>query len=61
MTGGGGLIYGFDKLIASKVGIRVDVAEDAISCVAIGTGGALEYIEDIAGTKVNSPKKKFKI
>lgn len=61
MTGGGGLIYGFDKLIASKVGIRVDVAEDAISCVATGTGSALEYIEDITGIKVNSPKKKFKL
>ena len=32
MTGGGCLIYGLDKLIQEKTGIKVSVAEDAISC-----------------------------
>ena len=58
MTGGGGLIYGFDKLISEKIGIHVYVAEDAVSCVAKGTGAALEYIEDISETKVNSVQRK---
>lgn len=61
MTGGGGLIYGFDRLIALKIGLKVFVAEDAISCVAKGTGAALDYIDDISGTKVNNPKKKFRL
>ncbi len=61
MTGGGGLIYGFNKLIASRMGIPVYVAEDAVSCVAKGTGGALDYIDGISGMKVNSPKKKFRL
>lgn len=45
MTGGGSLIYGLDKLIQEKTGINVIVADDAISCVALGTGKALENIE----------------
>ena len=34
MTGGGSLIWGFDKLIESHTGIETHVADDAISCVA---------------------------
>ena len=59
MTGGGGLVYGFDKMISARVGIYVYVADDAISCVARGTGKALEYIDTLRGAKVNSPKKKL--
>ena len=42
MTGGGCLIYGLDNLIHRKTGIDVYTAEDAVSCVAIGTGKALD-------------------
>lgn len=45
MTGGGSLVYGLDTLIQEKTGITVYIAEDAISCVAIGTGKALDNIE----------------
>ena len=45
ITGGGGLIYGLDKLIEQKTGIPVMIAEDAVSCVAMGTGKALNHIE----------------
>lgn len=45
ITGGGGLIYGLDKLLEQKTGIPVMVAEDAVSCVAMGTGKALNHIE----------------
>ena len=45
ITGGGGLIYGLDKLLEEKTGIPVMIAEDAISCVAMGTGKALNHIE----------------
>ena len=45
ITGGGGLVWGLDKLIAEKTGIRVMIAEDAQSCVAVGTGKALEHVE----------------
>ena len=45
ITGGGGLVWGLDKLIAEKTGIPVMIAEDAQSCVAIGTGKAVEHVE----------------
>lgn len=41
LTGGGALLYGLDKYLSDKVGIEVVVADDAVSCVAIGTGRAL--------------------
>ena len=44
LTGGGALIYGMDKLIQIETGIRTVVAEDAESCVALGTGKALDNI-----------------
>jgi len=47
LTGGGSLIYGLDKLLQEKTGINVIIADDAISCVALGTGQALEHIEAI--------------
>lgn len=47
MTGGGSLIYGLDKLIQKETGINVIIAEDAVSCVVIGTGKAIDNIEEI--------------
>ncbi len=53
MTGGGSLIYGFDKLITEVTGIRTRVAEDPVSCVAIGTGESLEHLSAIPEGAVN--------
>ncbi len=47
MTGGGCLIDGLDKLIQEKTGINVMIAEDSISCVAIGTGKALDNLDNL--------------
>lgn len=44
LTGGGSLIYGMDKLIEEKTGIKVFVSENALETVAIGAGNAGEYI-----------------
>jgi rod shape-determining protein MreB len=44
MTGGGALLSGLDTLIARETGLPVHVAEDAISCVAHGTGRALSML-----------------
>ncbi len=52
MTGGGSLLYGLDRMLATRVGIEVIVAEDPISCVAIGTGialGIMDKFSDLAG------------
>ncbi|MBQ7410340.1 MAG: rod shape-determining protein MreB [Clostridia bacterium] len=47
MTGGGCLIDGLDRLLQEKTGINVMIAEDAISCVAKGTGKALDNLDSI--------------
>lgn len=49
MTGGGALIDGMDKLFTKQTGINVIIAEDALSCVAAGTGKALEKVEPEEG------------
>ena len=41
LTGGGALIKNIDKLIAKETGLPVQIAEDPMSCVVIGTGKAL--------------------
>lgn len=46
MTGGGSLLYGMDKLIEESTGIKTIIAQDAISCVAIGTEKALENLNN---------------
>jgi len=43
LTGGGSLIYGLDKLITEETGMNTVIADDAMSCVAIGTGAWVEY------------------
>lgn len=54
LTGGGSLLYGLDKLIQKYLGIKVMIAEDAISCVAIGTGKALNNLDIIDIKSKNS-------
>ncbi|QEH70843.1 rod shape-determining protein [Cellulosilyticum sp. WCF-2] len=43
LTGGGSLIQGLDQLILQETGINAVIADDAMSCVAIGTGMWVEY------------------
>lgn len=47
LTGGVALLRGLDKLISEQTGIPVHVAEDPLSCVALGCGRALDQIENI--------------
>lgn len=46
LTGGGAMLRGLDQLIQSKTGINTMVADDAMTCVAIGTG---KYVEAMTG------------
>ena len=49
MTGGGCLIDGLDKLLQEKTGINVMIAQDTVSCVALGTGKALDNLDSLDG------------
>ena len=42
LTGGGAMLYGLAELIRRETDIPTSVADDPLSCVAIGTGRALE-------------------
>lgn len=44
LTGGGALLRNMDRLLAEETGMPVIVAENALDCVAIGTGRALENL-----------------
>ena len=44
LTGGGAMLYGLAELIRKETDIPTSVADDPLSCVAIGTGKALEGI-----------------
>lgn len=58
MTGGGSLIYGIDKLMEESTGIKVMIADDAISCVAIGTGKALDNMNALESNKSSNKNNK---
>jgi rod shape-determining protein MreB len=45
MSGGGSLLKHLDVIISQATGLPVFVAEDALKCVAIGTGKVLEQID----------------
>ena len=45
MTGGGSLLKNIDKRFSKETGLPVNIADDPLSCVAIGTGKALENQE----------------
>src|SRR5438270_825889 len=42
LTGGGALLQGLDEVLRDETGLPVTVAEDPLTCVALGTGRALE-------------------
>ena len=47
LTGGGSLLGNFDHVLRQATGLPVSIAEEPLSCVAIGTGRALEEIKTL--------------
>ena len=58
MTGGGALLYGFDRLLTEMTGIRTKVAKNPVQCVAIGTGRSLENIDALTEGAVNMARAR---
>ena len=56
ITGGGALLDGIDKRIKARTGIDVFIADDPKSCVAVGTGKALNSLPDMESRSVNRRK-----
>lgn len=59
MTGGGSLLHGLDKLIESVTGIRTRVADKPVSCVAMGTGMALDNISALPDGTINVSRQRL--
>ena len=53
LTGGGALLKNIDKLITKETGLPVVIADDPLSCVAIGTGKALDQEETFSNMLVD--------
>ena len=51
MTGGGSLLDGLDVLLSKETNLPVHIAEEAICCVAMGTGKALNEMSVISSTR----------
>ena len=56
LTGGGALLSGLDKLITKETGMPVNIANEPLNCVVMGTGLVLEHIETLRSVLL-SPKK----
>ena len=56
MTGGGALLDGLDTLLSHETKLSINVATDAISCVALGTGKALASLNIIPGIKSSAQR-----
>ena len=47
LTGGGALLHGLDERLAKETGMPVFVADEPLSCVAVGTGRCLEEFDKL--------------
>jgi rod shape-determining protein MreB len=56
MTGGGALLNGLDLLLSRETGLPVHLADDPISCVALGTGRALAMINVLQSIRTMARK-----
>ena len=54
MTGGSSLLRNLDRLLSKETGMPVYVSDDALSCVALGTGIAVEKFDYVHGLELNN-------
>jgi rod shape-determining protein MreB and related proteins len=49
LAGGGVLLRGFNERIALETGLPVYLAESPLTCVVLGSGGALSHFDRLSG------------
>jgi len=57
LTGGGAMLYGLDRFISENTKVPCYIAEDPVSCVAIGTGKVLENIDKFSSGAIYDYKR----
>jgi len=58
LTGGGSLVWGFDKLVESSTNIETRIADDAELCVAYGLGKFLSQLNQMNDGPLNLSRRK---
>ena len=53
-VGGGALIGGLDEYLREETGLPVTIAEDPLSCVALGTGRCLEELRTLRNVLIGA-------
>jgi rod shape-determining protein MreB len=53
LTGGGALLHNLDYVLRNATGLPVSIAEDPLSCVALGTGRCLEQMKMLRSVLIN--------
>jgi len=53
MTGGGALLSNLDFVLRHATGLPVSIADDPLTCVALGTGRALEEMKTLKNLLIN--------
>ncbi len=56
LTGGGSLLHGLDRLLSRETGMPVNIADNPLDCVAIGTGLAFENYDVLKHMFMSSKK-----
>ncbi|NLZ91236.1 MAG: rod shape-determining protein, partial [Clostridiales bacterium] len=58
LTGGGALLKGMDKRVKEETGMPVNIAENPLDCVVMGTGKALEELNLLRRVLVSTKKSR---
>ena len=59
LTGGGCQIWGMDRLLSERTGIPCSIADDPESCVALGCGKSLAWINHMQEGPINIARKRL--
>ena len=54
LTGGGALLGNLDFVLRHSTGLAVSIADDPLSCVALGAGRCLEEIKALKAVLIDS-------
>ena len=53
LTGGGALLSNLDLVLRHATGLPVSIAEEPLTCVALGSGRALEEMKTLQNVLIN--------
>ncbi len=59
LTGGGSQLWGMDRMIQERTGIRCTMADDPDSCVAFGCGKSLSWINHMQEGPINIARRRI--